>query len=363
MNFSVIVAFDNQYELMSNFVENLLLSTDFSGGELILVADDCRDRRTLSYLEEKFEETNWFKLIKLEQRSGYSKANNIGVHSSKGDILVFLNSDVFPTQGSVNTLVQHVQSSAKIGAAQGKLVYPQNRLIQSTGHLFLEYKNAHVYAGCECSDPIVQQSGPRQALTTAFCAIPRSVFYEHGGFDEIYYNAYEGMELTLKISISGKICSYFADAIAFHAVGGSRNHLDFDSRIPGHIFWERWKKVILIDIHTYLAPQITDEMKKSAYFLVQGSSILGWKKIIDTVGLRVTGELELQDRFSERIDLYRNLPYAAMQHPQPYLIVVDELSCIKENQNWAIMRNNPKDLVMDAHGLVRTLKTITGVVD
>lgn len=362
MKFSVVVAFDNEYELMTNFVENLILTTDFSEGELVLVADGCRDRDALSYLHEKAKQFKHIKLIKLEQRNGYSKANNIGVHNSCGEILVFLNSDVFPTHNSVNALVRHIQDCTKIGATQGKLIYPQNGLVQSTGHLFFGYKNAHVYTGCESEDPLVQQSGTRQALTTAFCAMPQSIFWEMGGFDEIYYNAYEGMELTLKVSHSGRDCSYFANAVAFHAVGGSRNNLNFDDSLPGHIFWNRWKKSIHTDIQTYLTPQITSKMQENTYFLIQGSSIPGWQEIIHGVGLQSVGEVELQTRFSTRIDLYRSLPYAALLHPQPYLFVVDELSRIQANQNWARVRNNPRDLVIDAHGLVRTLNTVTHAV-
>lgn len=361
MKFSVIVAFDNQYELMSNFVENLAMNTDFSEGELLLVADGCRDRNTLLYLQEKANQHKWLRLIELERRCGYSKANNFGVRESSGEILVFLNSDVLPTKGSVNALVRHVQFCAKIGAAQGKLIFPQNGLIQSTGHLFFGYKNAHVYTGCECDDPLVQLSNTRQALTTAFCAIPRDVFWEHGGFDEIYYNAYEGMELTLKISNSGKICSYFANASAFHVVGGSRDNLDFDDNVSGHIFWERWKTTIRTDIQEYLVPQITDEIRKNTYFYVQGSSFPNWKEVICATGLQLTGNLELQGRFSAQINLYQNLPYAALLHPQPYLFVVDALSCIQGNQNWAKVRNNPRDIVIDAHGLIRTLDRVTGV--
>ena len=362
MKFSVVVAFDNQYELMSNFVENLLLNTDFSEGELILVSDGCRDCKTLSYLKQKTTQFKWFKLIELEQRNGYGKANNWGVRKSCGEIVVFLNSDVLPVKGSVNALVQYVLSNTKIGAAQGKLVYPQNGLIQSTGHLFFEYKNAHVYTGCECNAPLVRASGARQALTTAFCAIPRSIFWEHGGFDEIYYNAYEGMELTLKISNSGKICSYFADAFAFHVVGGSRKNLDFDNDFSGHIFWERWKKTIRTDIQHYITPQITDTMLKETYFLVQSSSIPGWNEVIHAIGLQLMGVLELQERFSTQINFYQNLPYAALHHPQPYLFVVDELSYIRGNRNWVEVRNNSRDLVIDAHGLVGTLGKVTGAV-
>lgn len=90
MKFSVIVAFENQYELMSNFVENLVLNTDFSEGELLLVSDGCRDRNTLLYLQEKAKQLKRFRLVELDRQYGYSKANNFGVRESCGEILAFL---------------------------------------------------------------------------------------------------------------------------------------------------------------------------------------------------------------------------------------------------------------------------------
>lgn len=361
MNFSIIVPFNNTYELMTHFIENLILHTDFSQGELVLISDACKDRDTLLYLFEKAKHLPYIQIIELQHQSGYSKANNIGVHACNGKVLVFLNSDVFPTHGSVNELVHYVETHPEVGAVQGKLVYPQNGLIQSTGHLFFEYTNRHIYTGCSSDHPMAQHSASRQALTTAFCAMPKNLFYELGGFDEVYYNAYEGMELTLRVSHSGKNCLYFADAVAFHAVGGTRDYIDFDDSIPGHIFWERWKKTIRTDIHKYLAAQITNEMLENTYFLIQGSSIPGWKEIIDKLGLRTSGQIELHTRFSKQIDLYRSLPYAALSHPQPYLFTVDELCRIQSNLNWAKIRNNPKDLVIDSHGLVQNLHTVVKV--
>lgn len=223
------------------------------------------------------------------------------------------------------------------------------------------YHNTHIYAGCAQSDPLVQQSGIRQAITTAFCAIPRYLFELHSGFDEIYYNAYEGMELTLKISKAGKRCTYCANAVAFHAVGGSRNHMEFDNSIPGHIFWHRWKDKIHDDIQDYLSPQVTPLMRERTYFLMQGSSIPGWDKILQSLKLNYSEEFMLPSRFSKQIDLYRDLPFSALDSPQPYLFTVDSLSDIQGNQNWTMVRNHSQDIVMDTHGRICSMKKLNGL--
>ncbi len=337
-------------------------TTDFNQGELILVSDGCRDCRALEYIKAKAQTHPWIHLVELAQPGGYGKANNIGVQYSAGNVLVFLNSDVFPKKNSVNTLVEYIiQHQPEVGAAQGLLIYPQTGLVQSTGHLFMGYHNAHIYSGCEYANPLVQRGGCRQALTTAYTAIPKHVFEKMSGFDEVYYNAYEGMELTLKISLSGRRCMYYPEAVAFHAVGGSRANMNYDDSIPGHIFWHRWKDQIRDDIHEYLSTQITVQMKEEIYFFLQGSSISEWQTTLQKVGLRVSECFELPSRFCHKIDLYRDLPRAALDSPAPYLFTVNELSCIAGNHNWGEVRHNYHDIVMDTHGIICPLMVVLGL--
>ena len=123
--FSVIVAIDNDYELTSNFIENLLNNTCFSNGELIIVVDGGNDYRTLNYLLEKSQKYSFIKVIHNKIKSGYSKANNLGYAKSNGDYLVFINSDVFPFPGSIVQLLNYLEDNPNCGAVQGLLIYPQ----------------------------------------------------------------------------------------------------------------------------------------------------------------------------------------------------------------------------------------------
>lgn len=358
MKFSIIVPFDNDFELINNFCENLLQTTEFSDGEVIFVSDGCRDIRTLSYLRERERTNTFFHLIESEQRQGYSITNNVGVRKSKGDYLVFINSDVLPNDGSILKLISVLDTDETIGMVQGLLIYPQNGRVQSTGHLFTEYQNCHVYAGEKSDAPIIKKSGVRQALTTAFCAIRRTDFLMVGMFDELYYNAFEGMEMSLKISQLGKKCFYCAEAIAYHIVGGSRSNIQFNNEIAAHVFWARWNDKVTVDIHTYIRPQIPAIVQSISYFWIQSSSILGWTSVLEKLDISISGSIDLPDRFSKTIDLYRNLPFASLDFPTPYLFTVDNLSNLQGNKKWISDRNNPRDIVIDSHGLFRYLREL-----
>lgn len=359
MQYSIIVAFNNNYALISNFMEHLLCNTNQSSGELILYSDGCKDRETLDYLRQKANEIPWIKLYLSEEQRGYSVANNLAVKKSSGDILVFMNSDVLPQQGSVEKLVETVASMPFPCAAQGRLIFPQNMLIQSTGHLFCGCHNSHIYTGKYYNDPLVLQEGFRQALTTAFCAIPRSVFLNYGGFDESFYNAYEGMELTLKISHGGGKCLYCPECVAFHITGATRNAIQFDNEMSGRYFWSTWKERLHSDLAVYLQPQITRQMQEQFYFLVECGTILEWPEILSAVGLLTLGKIKLEDRFLRTIDLYHNLPFSALPYAGPYLFTVNDMTALKGNHNWASVRARNDDLILDGHGNVAYLSDLT----
>lgn len=358
MRFSIIVAFDNDFELINNFLENLVLTTDLSKGEVIFVSDGCHDIRTLNYLKSYSEKNDRIILIEMEQRQGYSISNNIGVNKSRGEYLIFINSDVLPTTGSIEKLVTVIETNEDIGIVQGLLVYPQNRKVQSTGHLFFEYQNCHAYSGENADSAIVRKSGERQALTTAFCAVRKEDFIKVGMFDEIYYNAFEGMEMSLKISHSGKKCFYCAEAVAFHIVGGSRDNIGFNNEISAHIFWARWHDKITEDIHKYLVPQINAHIVNQTYFWIQASSMVGWDKILNKLTISTSGKIDIQDRFLKSIELYQNLPFAFLEYPAPLIFTVDKVSVLQGNKKWIKDRNNPNDLIIDSHGLLRYLSEL-----
>lgn len=360
MRYSIIVTFNNNYALMSNFIEHLLRNVDQSNGELILYSDGCKDRETLEYLSQKAVEITWIKLYLSAEQKGYSVANNLAVKESSGDILIFMNSDVLPQRGSIEKLVETVSSMPTPCAAQGRLVFPQNMLIQSTGHLFCGCHNSHIYTGKKYDDPLILQRGYRQALTTAFCAIPRSVFLDYNGFDEHYYNAYEGMELTLKISHDGGNCLYCPDCIAYHITGATRSHIQFENEMPGRYFWSAWRNRLNSDLAVYLQPQITRQMREQIYFLIECGTIPEWPATLCDIGLTISGELKVEDRFSKSIDLYHNLPFSALQYAGPYLFTVNDMTALRGNHNWAAVRGHCNDLILDGHGNVAYLSDLTG---
>ncbi|MCM1212486.1 MAG: glycosyltransferase [Blautia sp.] len=356
MRYSIIVALDNNFALTNNFIENLLLTTDFEDdGELIIVSDGCNDIHTIEYLKDLSNNFSSITVIYNNIKQGYGKSNNIAADASSGNILVFINSDVFPVHGSIHSLVSYLEKNISIvGAVQGLLIYPQNNKVQSTGHLFMDLQNEHVYQDCDVKKDIIKKEGCRQALTSAFCAIPRNVFIKNGKFNEHYYNAYEGFELTLKINLSGVKCMYYPEAIAYHIGGGTRNSMDICEVQQGKYFIQNWGNKIMTDIEQYIIPQLSKDIQKRMYSTIVLSQLTGWETIIKVLELNINGYI--YHPCSGEINLYQLFPYSFLDFGGNYLFIVDSIKYISKNYNWIKNRKNSYDIAIDSHGNVIALQ-------
>ena len=278
-----------------------------------------------------------------------------GLCGRQGDILVFLNSDVFPIRNSIHNLVSYLEENrATTGAVQGLLIYPQTNKVQSTGHLFLDLQNAHVYQYSDIHKEVIYKCSERQALTSAFCAIPRDIFIKNGRFNEYYYNAYEGFELTLKINNSGLKCIYYPEAIAYHIGGGTRNSMDISETQQGKYFIQNWGDIISTDIDKYILPQLNEEILSKMYSGVILSHLNGWENILQKLNFSINGYVYRPH--SGEANLYNLFPYSFLNFGGNYLFITESINDISKNYNWIKNRNNPNDIVIDLHGNVIKLQ-------
>ncbi len=358
MNYSIIVAIDNNFALTNNFIENLLLTTDLkNNGELVIVSDGCNDAQTLSYLENLSTRDFPIKIIYNNSKVGYGIANNIAVDNSNGDILVFINSDVFPLKGSIEKLVAYLkQHLPKVGAVQGLLVYPQTNKVQSTGHLFIDLQNTHVYQGANIENPIIKKTDLRQALTSAFYAIPRNIFLEYGKFDEYYYNAYEGFEFTLKLNSLGFQCIYYPEAVAYHISGGTRGTMHISESQQSKYFIQKWGNTIITDIDCYILPQLNSSILERMYTSVILSQLNGWENILEKLCFNINGYI-YHPHYGE-VNLYQLFPYSFLNFGGNYLFIVDSLDTISKNYNWISNRKKYHDVIIDSHGNVTEMRAL-----
>lgn len=348
---------DNTYALMSNFFGFLMPSVK-SDDEIIIVCDGCDSLSTMNYIELMAQKDSRIHLIKSETKLGFAKANNLAANVAVSETLIFINTDIFPVGDCIDNILYMLNSNEKIAAVQPMLLYPQTNLVQSTGHVFSEFKSGQLFAYRSPKSEIVKRSAPRQALTMALCAVKKKFFLELNGFNELYYNSHEGMELTLNMSLHGYICMYCAEAVAYHCTGVARKKVSFDISRQRAYFYQQWHSHIINDLGKYLLQQMNFNMEFAEYIVYNVSSSTDWTRLLEELRINCAQEIVLTERFEEKINLYDCISFTSLYYPGPYLFLCDSFTQIASNKNWICNRNNPSDLVMDLNGNLIYLLTL-----
>lgn len=316
--------------------------------ELVLCVDGDPDLRTLPTIEA-FSSQLKPVVQKNDLSIGYGRANNLAADSASGDILIFLNSDVFPTERAITDLAHVLIKDPTIGVAQGLLAYPQNGKVQSCGHIFGPYFNNHALKGRSVQLPIVNRAADRQALTSAFYAIRKSDFSALGGFDSCYLNSTEGMELALRLQLGGKRCRYVPDSRAFHIQGGSGQRVQIEEDQQTALFWSRWHDRITCDLDALLLSQLTKEQRNCPYLGINLSSNMFWNRTLDILELSPDMIAEPIARGKPAL-LFNVLSPTIQAANRPLLFLTDHFSQISDNLIWFSERVNSDDLILDCHG-------------
>lgn len=344
---SFIISLDTTYEMADNFFNTFLADSFVKNSEVIVVVDGNYNLKIQNLLHQLKIKNSNMKIFFIE-KSGYGKANNFGVKNSTGEYLFFINSDIFAEKGCFEKMYATLQTGVA-DCVQPLLLYPQNNLVQCAGTFFGPYFKEHLFDGNKADADIVQQDGPRQALTSALYAMKRSTFEELGGFDEFYYNKLESFELSYKIYLSGKTCWYLSSAKAWHSRGAGRNLYSFNFKQQEAYFWSRYGNNITPDIHTYINQQMYPEMEKISYYTIMMSQIRSWKTILEQTNLKCSSYIEMPWIGPDTFNLWNIFPNTLLNMPEPLLLIVENIKYLRNNKYWFQVRNNSNDIAIDRY--------------
>jgi GT2 family glycosyltransferase len=324
----------------------------------VVVVDGDNNIKNFKYLNELQSRYKNFNLIIIAENVGYAKANNIAAQRASGAFLLFINSDVLPNQDSIEKLGQYLMNNASVGVVQGLLIYPQSGLVQSTGHVFSKFFNNHALEGRNPNDEIVKQIQERQGLTSAFYMTRNTLFKQMGGFDEFYFNAWEGLDYTLKVRFLGLKCIYYPEAKAYHIRGGARRFVSVYEHHQTGYFWSRWGSKLSDDLIPLIQKQLPKSSEAAKYLVINCSIITIMDSFIKDLGINSTEIISIRDRFGGKVDFYMNLSYAIKSFGGQILFVTNSFWDIAGNKRWILDRSEKNDLVIDLRGNVMLLKDL-----
>jgi GT2 family glycosyltransferase/glycosyltransferase involved in cell wall biosynthesis len=250
---SIIIPIFNQADLTDACVASLYRHTAIGDFELILV-DNGSAEPTQALLQNLASQHPNVCLVRNAENLNFAHGCNIGFAASQGDIIIFLNNDTTVTPHWMPPLVKALQLPG-VAAVQPKLLYPDGT-VQCIGVVFsvkstLGYP---IYAGKPPENPWANHSRSFQAVTGACMVMRAQDFSTQKGFDPIYVNGQEDIDLCLRLNSSYKSHAGWvaADSIVIHHESKTSNrfhHIAHNRRT----FMQRWQNKVRRDDLDYYA--------------------------------------------------------------------------------------------------------------
>ncbi len=252
MKVSVIIV---HYQV-KNLLRNCILSIQkyFQGFDYeIIVVDNNSPNPDWKVLIDEFDKVNF---IELKENLGFSKANNIGVKSAKGEYVYILNPDTEIEGDYFKEILDFADSQDKFGAlglrmhdANGNFLPESKRsvpaLVNSFEKLFTKLNNdSKTYYRNDIAETDIAEV---EVMTGANLLMKKSVYEEVGGFDERYFMYGEDIDLCYTILRKGYKNFYYGKYSILHYKG--------ESTVRDKIYLERFFGAMDIFIDKYYKKQ------------------------------------------------------------------------------------------------------------
>ena len=242
MKVSVIIPVYNNADLTKECLASIFsvgAKYDFE----VIVVDNASSDHTDKVLAEFSDQVS---IIKNKENLGFAKACNQGAKKASGQFVIFLNNDTIVTRGWLDELVFVAENNAQVGVVGAKLLYP-DETIQHAGVVFaVNFLPYHVYKKELKDSRFVNREKEYQAVTGACLLIEKEFFQKLKGFDEIYQNGLEDVDLCLKVRKNGRKVIYCPKSVVYHyesmteGRGGGVAHNE-------RVFLQKWQKKIEVD--------------------------------------------------------------------------------------------------------------------
>ncbi|MET3791752.1 glycosyltransferase [Aquamicrobium terrae] len=242
---SVIICVYNNPELTDKCLTSIFRHEAGLPFEVVVV-DNGSNAQTVDLLRDWAEREPRIKLLLNPENMNFSLGNNLGFAMSRGEKVVFLNNDTEVTPEWLRSLLAPLERE-EIRAVQPKLVFPDGT-VQSIGLIFSDHSPFAygLYTGRPSDDPLTGRRRWFKALTAACIALRASDFVEACGFDPLFVNGQEDVDLCLRIGQGKPVFTCATDSVVIHHEGKSEGR---GKAIPVNraIFAERWSGKIIGD--------------------------------------------------------------------------------------------------------------------
>lgn len=234
---SVVIASKNGEKFLKVCLEAVFKE---KGSFEVLVVDDGSDLPVV--LTDKMKRRG-LRLIRLTESVGAAQARNIGVASSRGKYILFLDVDTKIHSGWYEEILSFFKKHKKAGAAQVKLLTMGTNKFDSAG----EYMGPFGFLIERARGAKDQGQFDEEALIfsgkSAGMIIRRSVFESLRGFDKDYQIFLEDTDLFWRVWLSGREVRFCPKVVVEHAYMTKKK--SFDHYIKNKVFYRGARNTIM----------------------------------------------------------------------------------------------------------------------
>lgn len=300
-------------------------------------------------------------IVRHDRPKGFAAAVNSGIFASQGDGILLLNSDLILNENCLREMLRVTFESHDVGVVSATLLYPQSGCVQHAGLLFTETNHYHVFQNLPGDHPLVSESRDVESAAFALVSIRRNVVETVGFLNEAYFNGYEDLDYCFRIRERGLRIHVAAEARAYHweKQSGPRRSIWRKDNVAR--LWRDWGTSIKPDISRFhaeswnslllAAPHLSSvEFCRIELFGVPSQQ----PTLVDVHGRgpRVSETWDYRQPSAADYWLPYILPVSAVQHEQPFIYVVENISDLAENHYWFALRRtySDADLIADYCG-------------
>lgn len=212
-----------------------LFSIDANAGDVnreIIVVDNASTDGSASLVAKRFPQV---RLIRNANNEGFGRANNRAVRKSRGEFLLFMNTDVVLHPGALELLMEEMRAHPETGIVGPALFTPSGRFQASFGGrtgFFSELAKKGLLNRLRTRS--LRRDRTRREVrwvSGAFLLARRQAFLDISGFDEGFFLYFEDIDLCERTLGKGSKVVFLPGAVSLHHGGAVTSVRPLRSRV------------------------------------------------------------------------------------------------------------------------------------